>query len=133
MSERVIPLVDERLASLAAKVPAQLVSPTGLLTDARGRPPFGKETPVLVFARPLSGGARPEVQALQLVSADAQVPWSAQAEADVRAILQAARQPGAAGLMVRWYSFAVRPWSNRSCAPQVVNLWKVRKYSSKSR
>ncbi|TWG32758.1 cyclic pyranopterin phosphate synthase [Acidovorax delafieldii] len=38
MSERVIPLVDERLASLAATVPAQLVSPTGLLTDARGRP-----------------------------------------------------------------------------------------------
>ena len=38
MSERVIPLIDERLASLAAKVPAQLVSPTGLLTDARGRP-----------------------------------------------------------------------------------------------
>ena len=38
MSERVIPLVDERLASLAAKVPAQLVSPTGLLTDTRGRP-----------------------------------------------------------------------------------------------
>lgn len=38
MSERVIPLVDERLASLAAKVPTQLVSPTGLLTDARGRP-----------------------------------------------------------------------------------------------
>ncbi len=38
MSERVIPLVDERLASLAARVPAQLVSPTGLLTDARGRP-----------------------------------------------------------------------------------------------
>ncbi|RMA62622.1 cyclic pyranopterin monophosphate synthase subunit MoaA [Acidovorax sp. 100] len=38
MSERVIPLVDERLASLAAKVPAQLVKPTGLLTDARGRP-----------------------------------------------------------------------------------------------
>ena len=38
MSERVIPLVDERLASLAAKVPAQLVNPTGLLTDARGRP-----------------------------------------------------------------------------------------------
>ena len=38
MSERVIPLVDERLASLAAKVPAQLVNPTGLLTDTRGRP-----------------------------------------------------------------------------------------------
>ena len=38
MSERVIPLIDERLASLVAKVPAQLVNPTGLLTDARGRP-----------------------------------------------------------------------------------------------
>ena len=38
MSERVIPLVDERLASLVAKVPAQLVNPTGLLTDTRGRP-----------------------------------------------------------------------------------------------
>ncbi len=36
MSERVIPLIDERLASLVAKVPAQLVNPTGLLTDARG-------------------------------------------------------------------------------------------------
>ena len=38
MSERVIPLIDERQASLAAKVPAQLASPTGLLTDAMGRP-----------------------------------------------------------------------------------------------
>lgn len=38
MSERVIPLVDERLASLAATVPARPVSPTGQLTDARGRP-----------------------------------------------------------------------------------------------
>ncbi|MBD9406421.1 GTP 3',8-cyclase MoaA [Acidovorax sp. ACV02] len=38
MSERVIPLVDERLAALAATVPARLVSPTGQLTDTRGRP-----------------------------------------------------------------------------------------------
>ena len=38
MAERVIPLVDERLASLAAQVPAQAVVPTGLLTDTRGRP-----------------------------------------------------------------------------------------------
>ena len=38
MSERVIPLVDQRTAALAARVPAMPVAPTGLLTDARGRP-----------------------------------------------------------------------------------------------
>ena len=38
MAERVIPLVDERLASLAARVPPHAVTPTGLLTDTRGRP-----------------------------------------------------------------------------------------------
>ena len=38
MSERVIPLVDERLASLVALVPQHAVAPTGLLTDTRGRP-----------------------------------------------------------------------------------------------
>jgi len=38
MSERVIPLVDERLAALAATVPARLLNPTGQLTDTRGRP-----------------------------------------------------------------------------------------------
>lgn len=38
MAERVIPLVDQRIAALAAKVPARAVVPTGLLTDTRGRP-----------------------------------------------------------------------------------------------
>ena len=38
MAERAIRLVDERLSTLAAKVPGQAVAPTGLLTDARGRP-----------------------------------------------------------------------------------------------
>ena len=38
MAERVIPLVDQRLAALAATVPAQAVQPAGLLTDTRGRP-----------------------------------------------------------------------------------------------
>ena len=38
MSERVIPLVDQRTAALAARIPAMPVAPTGLLTDARGRP-----------------------------------------------------------------------------------------------
>ena len=38
MAERVIPLMDQRIAALAAKVPAQAAAPTGLLTDTRGRP-----------------------------------------------------------------------------------------------
>ena len=38
MAERAIRLVDERLSTLAAKVPGQAVAPTGRLTDARGRP-----------------------------------------------------------------------------------------------
>jgi GTP 3',8-cyclase len=38
MSERVIPLVDQRLASLAARVPAERVAATGLLGDQLGRP-----------------------------------------------------------------------------------------------
>ena len=38
MAERVIPLVDERLAARVARVPDRPVAPTGLLTDTRGRP-----------------------------------------------------------------------------------------------
>ena len=38
MSERVIPLVDQRIASLAAPVPAQPIVADGLLSDALGRP-----------------------------------------------------------------------------------------------
>ncbi|NIM43425.1 MAG: GTP 3',8-cyclase MoaA [Hydrogenophaga sp.] len=38
MSERVIPLIDQRLHRRAATVPAQPVAPTGLLGDALGRP-----------------------------------------------------------------------------------------------
>ena len=38
MSERVIPLVDQRLAVLPAIVPASPIPATGLLGDARGRP-----------------------------------------------------------------------------------------------
>ncbi len=38
MSERVIPLVDQRLASLAATVPARRIAATGLLGDTLGRP-----------------------------------------------------------------------------------------------
>jgi cyclic pyranopterin phosphate synthase len=38
MSERVIPLVDQRLRSLAARVPAQPIAANGLLSDGLGRP-----------------------------------------------------------------------------------------------
>ncbi|MEO5669051.1 MAG: GTP 3',8-cyclase MoaA [Ramlibacter sp.] len=38
MAERVIPLVDQRLAALAAGVPAQPIPATGLLADRLGRP-----------------------------------------------------------------------------------------------
>ncbi|MCW8207335.1 GTP 3',8-cyclase MoaA [Verminephrobacter aporrectodeae subsp. tuberculatae] len=38
MTGHVIPLVDQRSAALAARVPAHAVAPTGRLADARGRP-----------------------------------------------------------------------------------------------
>ena len=38
MSERVIPLIDQRLRSLTAQVPAQAIPATGLLGDTLGRP-----------------------------------------------------------------------------------------------
>lgn len=68
--------------------------------DARGQLPFAKRSKLIVFARPLSGGADPQVQALQLVSAAAQQPWSADAEAVARGVLEAARALGVADLMV---------------------------------
>ncbi len=38
MSERVIPLVDQRIRALKAQVPAQAIAATGLLGDSLGRP-----------------------------------------------------------------------------------------------
>jgi cyclic pyranopterin phosphate synthase len=38
MSERVIPLVDQRLLALPATIPAQSISASGLLSDSLGRP-----------------------------------------------------------------------------------------------
>src|SRR5437868_6655328 len=38
MAERVIPLVDQRVAARAARVPAQPIPATGLLSDTLGRP-----------------------------------------------------------------------------------------------
>lgn len=68
--------------------------------DARGRPPFGKTAPVLVFAAPLSGGSDPQTQPLRLISPHGQQPWTGQTEAMVRDILAQALRPGAQGLLV---------------------------------
>ncbi len=38
MSERVIPLYDQRIAALPAEIPAQRVRADGLLSDSLGRP-----------------------------------------------------------------------------------------------
>ena len=38
MSERVIPLIDQRLVNTVARIPSSPVAPTGLLGDALGRP-----------------------------------------------------------------------------------------------
>ena len=38
MSERVIPLIDQRLATLGARLPAAAIPATGLLSDTLGRP-----------------------------------------------------------------------------------------------
>ncbi len=38
MSERVIPLIDQRLAAFSAKLPAHPIAATGLLADTLGRP-----------------------------------------------------------------------------------------------
>lgn len=68
--------------------------------DARGRPPFAKSEPVLLFAAPLPAGNDPGTQPLKLVSPGAQQPWSQEREAIVRDLLKAALAPGADGLMV---------------------------------
>jgi GTP 3',8-cyclase len=38
MSERVIPLIDQRMAALSAKLPTQRIAANGLLSDTLGRP-----------------------------------------------------------------------------------------------
>lgn len=67
--------------------------------DQRGRPPFARGDLVFAFANLLPDSTRPEVQAMELVAADGQQPWTEQADRRVRAILNEARQPGMSGLM----------------------------------
>jgi hypothetical protein len=64
-------------------VPARIVYLLDVPTDSRGRPPKLRKQRVLVLARPVAG--RPGE--VQLVAPDAQLPWSAETEARLRAIL----------------------------------------------
>jgi hypothetical protein len=59
--------------------------------DARGKPPPIKKQQVLLFAR----GARGAAGDLQLAAPDAQVPWTAETETQLRAILAALAAPDA--------------------------------------
>ncbi len=58
--------------------------------DSKGRAPIVKGGQYLVFAEPLSGGSDPAVQPLKLSGRAALQPWSAEAEAIVRDVLQQA-------------------------------------------
>ena len=70
--------------------------------------PFARTQPVLLFARPLAGGANPEVQAMALISPHGQQPWSAGAEAAVRAVLAENVEAGRQARMVTAVSDAAR-------------------------
>lgn len=98
--------------SAALKAPSLLPASAAWLwqgrADARGRPPFGRAAPVMVFATPVSGGGDPAVQPLRLISPHGQQPWSAEIEASVRDILSQAVRPGAGGLMVTGVSDGFR-------------------------
>lgn len=59
--------------------------------DARGRPPKLRKMSMLLFARPVP--SRPGE--LQLVTPDAQVPWSAERDARVRSIIAELLEPDA--------------------------------------
>ncbi|MFN3370011.1 MAG: hypothetical protein ACK4Z0_00595 [Sphingomonadaceae bacterium] len=92
--------------NLAAVLKAPGVLPAGAAwiwqgpADPRGRPTVARGARVLLFARPLSGGRDPATQPMVLVARHGQQPWSAEAEATVRAILTEALDPRLAGLAV---------------------------------
>ena len=70
----------------AAGLPPRVGYLVDLAPDARGRIPKLKKARVLIFARPVAGGA----DQLQLVAADAQLPWTPAADAAVRDVARAA-------------------------------------------
>lgn len=68
--------------------------------DARGRAPIPKGARYLLFAEPLTGGSDPAVQPLKLTGSAAMQPWSAEAEATVRAVLTEAMGGKARAMLV---------------------------------
>lgn len=66
--------------------------------DARGKPvKLKKKQPVLLFARPVAGATAGSnsTNSIRLVAPDAQLPWDAATESQLRAILTELVQPGA--------------------------------------
>lgn len=81
-------------APLAARI-SYLVD---LPLDAKGKPAkLRKKQPVLLFARPVAGAAAGtnNTGSVRLIAPDAQLPWDAATEAQVRAVLTEAVKPGA--------------------------------------
>ena len=81
-------------APLAARI-SYLVD---LPLDAKGKPPkLKKKQPVLLFARPVAGAAAGtnNTGSVRLIAPDAQLPWDAATEAQVRAVLTELVKPGA--------------------------------------
>lgn len=69
-----------------------------LPNDARGKAAkLKKKQPVLLFARPVAGAAAgaSSTGSVQLIAPDAQLPWDAATEAQLRAILTELVKPGA--------------------------------------
>lgn len=75
----------------AAGLPPRVGYLLDVAPDARGRAPRLRKTQVLLFARAVPGSANQ----LQLVSPDAQLPWTPETDARVRAIARAAVVPDA--------------------------------------
>lgn len=104
-------LVEADLAAVL-KAPGLLPARAAWLWQGIAGPrtslPFARTQPVLLFARPLAGGANPEVQAMALISLHGQQPWSADAETAVRAVIAENLQPGRQARMVTAVSDAVR-------------------------
>lgn len=66
--------------------------------DAKGKPQkLKKKAPVLLFARPVAGAAAGSnsTSSVRLVAPDAQLPWDAATEAQLRAVLTELVKPGA--------------------------------------
>lgn len=75
----------------AAGLPPRIGYLLDVAPDARGRAPRLRKAQVLLFARAVPGSAN----LLQLVSPDAQLPWTPETDARVRAIARAAVAPDA--------------------------------------